>query len=64
LVDGLADCGAEASLDADAALSLEQPTPASENTRMHAALIRRHEITPALLAAQIPKTTYFIVRGD
>src|SRR5579864_1129166 len=55
--------GAEASLVVEAALSLEQPTPASESTRIKAALIFRHEITPALLAAQIPKTTSFILRG-
>jgi hypothetical protein len=28
---------------------LEHPAPVSESTRMHAALIFRHEITPALL---------------
>src|SRR6476659_3547199 len=58
----LADCGADVSV-AVAGLSLEHPTPVSESTRIKAALIRRHEITPALLAAQIPKTTSFILRG-
>src|SRR5690242_12549080 len=56
----LADCDAEASLVVEAALSLEHPASASDSTRIKAALIRRHEITPALLAAQIPKTTSFI----
>src|SRR6478736_5678871 len=53
--DGLADCGAEVSLAAEAALSLEHPTPVSDSTRIKAALTLRHKITPALLAAQISK---------
>src|SRR5512140_412348 len=51
----VAACGAEGSLAAEAALSLEHPAPVSERTRIKAALILRHKITPALLAAQIPK---------
>src|SRR4051812_8842008 len=57
--DGLADCGADASLAADAGLSLEHPSPVSESTRIPAAFILRHEITPALLAAQIQKILSF-----
>src|SRR5947209_6217048 len=59
----LADCGADVSVAEDAGLSLEHPKPVSDNTRTKAALVLRHKITPALLAAQIPKTTSFILRG-
>jgi len=61
--DGLAACAVEDSLEGEAALSLEHPTPERESTRIKAALIRRHKFTPALLAAQIQKTTSFILRG-
>jgi hypothetical protein len=57
--DWLANGGADVSLAAKAALSLEHPTPVSESTRIKAILILRHKITPALLAAQIPKILSF-----
>src|ERR1041384_2753890 len=47
--DGVADCGAAVSPAAEAALSLEHPTPERESTRIKAAVIRRHKFTPALL---------------
>ena len=61
--DVLVGCDADVSLAAEAALSLEHPTPTRESTRMKAALILRDKITPALLCRTDSKTTSFILRG-